>query len=128
MKEKAVALFEAVQGDKDLLTNKGVARAYDAGAVAVLTELANGRMLTMGNANQLEYSSATKNQTDVCKELYNGIMEKVKHDPELVAMLWNLDNEYTMLESMSNADYFVQAFIEGYKFHKSAVGGDGFEN
>lgn len=122
MKDKAFALYEVVQGDTDLLRNKAVGKAYDAGAKAILNELAMGRLFSLGDANKIEHTSETKKQIKVCNDLYNKIMEKVKHDPELVALLWNLDTEYGILEMLSSTDHFVQAFMEGYNFRKTATG------
>ncbi|MBN6890044.1 hypothetical protein ACUXCC_005535 [Cytobacillus horneckiae] len=102
-------------------TNEGafpvVEKAYEAGYLEVLTDIAMVKLNEMEDENKIVLTDVCrKAQTDL-NVMYNDFMKK---NEQLRGDFLSYDDQANFWASLNAESYFIQGYIEGYKLAKRA--------
>ncbi|MGG4156886.1 MULTISPECIES: hypothetical protein [Bacteria] len=104
------------QTNPEASTLKQMDQSYKAGAISILSNVAKLKVNEIEEANTVSLSEDTKARSKETSRLYNKLMMAIKHDPELVNLVFKFDTVACDWASSQSDDYFVQGFLEGYRF------------
>lgn len=112
------------QTNPEAPTLRKMDQAYKAGAIGILSDIAKTKLIAFEEANTMSLSEDTNDRSKEASRLYNKLMMAIKHDPELVDLVFALDLAACNWASSQSDDYFVQGFLEGYRFLSKVKGGE----